>query len=281
MMTKKAIRTSRQRRIKKGFTLVEMLVVAALIVVFSSIAVFNVSEYMRQGRSKAAVAEARHIATAMSFAHQDLGFFPKICFLNFSVNALTDALTGMTYDAVEYHGHNIGDLASRLQRQWKGQYLGINHEKMCKMHFTSTSGMTKAFDWPLDPWGMPYVAYLMETSGQVGTDGRHRVGFLPNAGTSPDYFAGVVSYGPNMVPGLKSDATGTEIEARKPFRLYKTDNIAAPVTGYLNFRLPTPLEYANPPLSTFGAEMIRLDVTPNPALPRIREANSDDRVYEF
>lgn len=274
------MRTKGTRRGTRAFTLVEMLIVAALIVIFSSLAVLNVSEYMKKGRQKAAVAEARHIATAMSFAHQDLGFFPKICFLNLNLISLTDSLSGMTFDAVEYHGHNIGDLAGRLGRQWRGGYLGINHEKLCKMHFTS-NGVTKAFDWPLDPWNTPYVAYFMESTDQIGPGGRRTVQFVPNAGADPNYFAGVVSYGPNMVPGMKMDATPTETAIRRPIRLFREDSIASPVAGYLNFRLPTPAEYAAAPLSTSGAEMIRLDMTPDAAFPRIREPNSDDRVYEF
>jgi prepilin-type N-terminal cleavage/methylation domain-containing protein len=199
---------------RKGFTLVEMLLVAALVVIFSSIAIINVSEYMKSGRSKAAVAEARHIATAMSFAQQDLGFFPKICFLNFGLRVLEDNVRGMGYDAVEYHGNPLGDLEGRLKRQWRGGYMGINHEKVGKMQFTS-NGIMKGFDWPLDPWGTPYTAYLVQSTTERDADGKTRVSFVDGGGAEADYFAGVVSYGPNKVPGLAEAPDLNALNARK------------------------------------------------------------------
>src|SRR5688572_29195394 len=75
-----------QRR--RGFTLVEMLVVSALIALFAGLAVFSITTQLEQNRKKAAVAECRQIATAMSFAHQDLSFFPKLCLLRFNYNEL-------------------------------------------------------------------------------------------------------------------------------------------------------------------------------------------------
>ena len=66
-----------QRGTRRAFTLVEMLIVAALIALFAGLAVFNVTEQYELNKQKAAVAECRQIGTSMNFALQDLGFFPK------------------------------------------------------------------------------------------------------------------------------------------------------------------------------------------------------------
>ncbi len=76
------------KRRNRGFTLIEMLIVAALIAIFSALAVFNISEQLNISKGKAAVAECRSIATAMSFAHDDLGFYPKIGFLRYGFDEL-------------------------------------------------------------------------------------------------------------------------------------------------------------------------------------------------
>ncbi|MGB9692764.1 MAG: type II secretion system protein, partial [Candidatus Sumerlaeaceae bacterium] len=68
---------------RKGFTLAEMLIVAALIALFSGLFIFSIETQYTLNKQKASVAECRQIATAMSFAQQDMGFFPKMCFLRF------------------------------------------------------------------------------------------------------------------------------------------------------------------------------------------------------
>lgn len=269
----------RARRKNRGFTLIEMLIVGALITLFSGLAVFSISTQLDRNKQKAAVAECRQIATAMSFAQQDLTFFPKICFLRFNLPNLLSELTGppaLGFDAVEYHSHMVGNLAERLQRQWSrnGQYCGFNQDRIVKMTFSS-NGADKTFWWPGDPWGNPYVAYFIHTQPGVNPGDSPTQRFVGNSGEQPNYYAGIVSYGPNHVPGLPSDASGQAVANRKPYRLYS--DIATN-----SFRLPTETSYSVTPLSTQGLDMIRIDIqTADPDGPRIREPESDDRYLEF
>lgn len=259
---------------QKGFTLAEMLIVAALIALFSGIAIFSIETQYTLNKQKAAVAECRQIATAMSFAQQDLGFYPKICFLRHNSINLISLLTGMGFDAVEYHSYPIGDLQSRLLKQWKGPYAAFSQDRLIRMQFTSNS-VTKEFDWPADPFGNPYVAYFITTDppGPGNPTIRHR--FISNAGEKPNEFAGIVSYGRNRVPGLGDMPDPPAVNTRKGYRLYTetanprlftllgpTDYNAFP--GLVNMILIDPLA---PPVDTLG--------------PRIRETGSDDRYVEF
>lgn len=268
-------RTSRQR----GFTLVEMLIVAALIAIFSSLAVINISTQMNLNKQKAAVAECRQIATAMSFAHDDLGIFPKICFLKFNLPNLTELLQGtpvVNNMVFESYGNPVGDLGSRLSRQWKGGYMSFNTDKIVKM---SMPGLTPEVDWPADPWGNPYAVYLVY-SDPLATDPNNREQFIDNAGKSPNYLAAVVSYGRNSVPGLGDLPPQLEVDARKPLRVY--DDVDIPARRY---RLRHQEELNDDGFRVRRIDMVRsgapLAAPDNVNLPRTRQAGSDDRIFEF
>src|SRR5690606_5516714 len=115
-------------------------------------------------KSKAAVAECRSIATAMSFAYDDLGFFPKICFLRFGLEELSTYIVPMSNTkSVEYHGIDLEDgLPNRLRKNWKQKYMsGSEPGKTVYMHSTTDFGGEPPMQWPADPFGTPYVAYLM------------------------------------------------------------------------------------------------------------------------
>lgn len=255
-------------RLARGFTLVEMLIVAALIALFAGLAMYNIQTQLTLNKQKAMVAECRQIASAMAFAYQDLSFYPRIGLLRFNLPILNKELKGLGYDSVEYHGNAVGGLDARLQKQWKGIYLAFNFDRVVKMNYRSGSG-SKQLDWPADPWEMPYVAYLVHTvpATQSGVDPTER--FLTNSGEKADYFAGIISYGPNRVPGLGDNASPAQVQARKPLRLFKD-------AGWHAYDSLTPSEYTNA-----MADMIRVDLTPDPANPRIREQGSDDLVLEF
>ncbi len=269
------------RSCRKGFTLAEMLIVAALIALFSGLFIFSIETTYRINQQKASVAECRQIATAMSFAHQDLGFFPKICFLKFNSTNLISLLTGMGFDAVEYHSMSVGDLQSRLLKQWKGPYAAFAQDRTVKMQFTSNA-VTKEFDWPADPFGNPYVAYFVTTDPPSGGNPiRHR--FIWNAGEKPNEFAGIVSYGRNKVPGLGDLPDPAAVTQRKAYRLY--NETANPRVFVLLQAGNDPTSGANPYNSPSGRlNMILLDPlagSVDTLGPRIRETGSDDRYVEF
>ncbi|MCX7626355.1 MAG: type II secretion system GspH family protein [Candidatus Sumerlaeaceae bacterium] len=266
---------------KRGFTLAEMLIVAALIALFSGLFIFSIETQYTLNKQKASVAECRQIATAMSFAQQDIGFFPKICFLRFNSTNLISLLSGMSFDAVEYHSLSVGDLQSRLLKQWKGPYAAFAQDRTVKMQFIS-NGITREFDWPADPFGNPYVAYFVTTDPPSGGNPiRHR--FVWNAGERPNEFAGIVSYGRNRVPGLGDMPPETAVNQRKGYRLYL--ETANPRVFQLLQAGADPTGGTNPYNTPNGRlNMILLDPLAGAVDtlgPRIRETGSDDRYVEF
>lgn len=269
------------RHSQRGFTLAEMLIVAALIALFSGLFIFSIETQYTLNKQKASVAECRQIATAMSFAQQDVGFFPKICFLRFNSTNLVSVLTGMGYDALEYHSLPVGDLQARLFKQWKGPYAAFSQDRTIKMQFVSNS-ITREFDWPADPFGNPYVAYFVTTDPPSGGNPvRHR--FIWSAGEKPNEFAGIVSYGRNRVPGLGDMPDPNAVNQRKAYRLYA--ETANPKVFQLLQAGADPTSGANPYNTPNGRlNMILIDPLAGAVDtlgPRIRETGSDDRYVEF
>jgi prepilin-type N-terminal cleavage/methylation domain-containing protein len=270
-----------QRSTSRGFTLAEMLIVAALISLFSGLFIFSIETQFTLNKQKAAVAECRQIATSMSFAQQDLGFFPKICFLRYNSTNLISLLSGMGYDAVEYHSLSVGDLQTRLIKQWKGQYAAFAQDRTVRMQFVS-NGQTREFDWPADPFGNPYVAYFITTDPPSGGNAvKHR--FIWNAGERPKEFAGIVSYGRNRVPGLGDMPDQASVNVRKAYRLY--NDTANPRLFQLLQAGTDPTGNSNPYNMPNGRlNMILLDPLAGSVDnlgPRIRETGADDRYVEF
>ena len=81
-------------RKRRGFTLIEMLIVAALITIFSTIAMFSMQELMKSARRKAAIADLRSIGHSLANAHMDIGFMPKIGYLGYALQG-SDPIGGV------------------------------------------------------------------------------------------------------------------------------------------------------------------------------------------
>jgi len=269
------IQTTPVRR-TQGFTLIEMLVVAALIAIFAGLAVFNIVEQLQREKEKAALAEARSIATAMSFAYDDLGFFPKLCFLKFGVDELkkTIADDGLLNNEIEYHGYPNGNMLNMIGKNWGEKYMGGSMpEKYVRMRF----GANKEMDWPADPFKQPYVAYFVKIEPPAGSTDPNAVpepSFLSKFGEKPNYFAGIVSYGRNKVPGLTWDVASPMSHQYANFRLY---------TPTPNDRVFVQTEYNN---LVAGHLMLLTDKAADipgagPTDYSIREAGSDDKFFEF
>ena len=77
----------------------------------------------------------------------------------------------------------------------------------------------KVVDWPADPWGNPYVLYLL----YLRDDGTYS--FILSPTQEPDFFCAVVSYGPNRVPGGPETLTPQERDRYKALRLYTETNV--------------------------------------------------------
>lgn len=275
-------------RSAKAFTLVEMLIVGALIALFSGLAVFSITTQFNINKQKASVGECRQLATALSFAHQDLGFFPKLCFLRFNLFNLKQEMFGYQLSTKaelnELENANlpvgVGSTGGRLDKIWRGPYCAFSQDRVVQMSVRSEDGSVKHTtpeDWPGDPFGNPYVAYFVVAESPSTVGGTPTYRFMNSAGEDPNYFAGVVSYGRNHVPGLGEDPTGPDLTGRQPLCLYKTDSSTPK-----HFLTLTHSEYAAPGM----VDMIRIDLTPvtgssGAPAPRIREVGSDDRYVEF
>ncbi len=268
-----------------GFTLIEMLVVAALIAIFAGLAVFNVVEQLNREKEKAALAEARSIATAMSFAYDDMGFFPKICFLRFGVDEFLRVIgttapeaKNLSADAIDWFGvaTPASNMGTKITNNWGEKYMsGSMPDKYVEMRFP-TSGGAESFDWPADPFRQPYMAYLIKAEPPANSaPGTPAVIDWANdsLGDKPNYFAGIVSYGRNKVPGLRWDATPADINnsGRAAGRLY---------TEAVDGTTGKPYFTTGPAL--YNQARLDLFVTPNGGTDyNMREAGSDDKYFEF
>jgi prepilin-type N-terminal cleavage/methylation domain-containing protein len=269
---------------KRGFTLVEMLVVASLIAIFAGLAVFSITAELERNKQKAAIAEARNIATALSFAYDDLGYFPKIGLLQFNQYNVLDFLIGTGFDAIEYHGYSVGNLENKVKSSWKSTYMaGPGADKRAKFHYTS--GRALEIDWPADPWGNPYVAYFVKTipSPSVGTPPRQA--FIQGPGERANFCAGVVSYGRNAVPGMQQPlklgtdaiANGRRYDGANPATLYKPATPPQPK----HYDALVPADYADGSPRAVRMIQMLMPTTDGADSPNIRDPSSDDRLYEF
>jgi len=272
------IQTTPVRR-TQGFTLIEMLVVAALIAIFAGLAVFNIVEQLQREKEKAALAEARSIATAMSFAYDDLGFFPKLCFLKYGVEEMKKLIVdeSLANDSIDYFGFPNPSMGTRISSSWGEKYMGGSMPEKYIEATYSTSAGDEVFDWPADPFRQPYVAYFVKIEQPDG-GGVPEIKWLENAGDRPNYFAGIVSYGRNKVPGLTWDADQTAINTRTDDRLY----IPLPGGTDRQFRFP-----GSNDLAFFNQNRLNLLIEKAADLGEpadyytIREAGSDDKFFEF
>lgn len=211
------------RRRDRGFTLAELVIVATLISLFSTLAVFSIQTQFQNNQRKAVIAETRQIAAALEFANLDTGIFPKLCFLDQSRD-------GLLFLGVERFGaggggfqiYNYMDVAARrtfdaapaIDRSWRGPYFALSQARrglaqgrggfaqvvLNESGWPTTEEATLRY--PTDVYGNPYVVYMMNADltnqqllfVQEGADGLNptKKGTFVNA---------VVSYGPNQVPG--------------------------------------------------------------------------------
>jgi len=221
------------RQKNRGFTLVEILIVAALIALLSGIAIFSINEFYNNNIRKAVIGEVNQIATGASFANDDLQFFPKLHLLSDPPSAIfKDPATGLqnsnqVIPGIDYFGFIPGGQPpqlTKLQNGWRGPYMGMSMTRdrssrgsrsgIVKMrlpdvyHDPSITNATReelsVVDWPADVWGNPYVFYQLRSSADVG--GNLIPQFVTQLGEPADYLNAIVSYGKNGIPG-GNDAT--------------------------------------------------------------------------
>ncbi len=247
----------------------EILIVGAMIALFAGMAIINIQQSFQSNLRKITMAETHQIATALSFAHQDISIFPKFCFLDDSLNVLLQAppVGDIPFD-FDYMGFALEGQRGRIMEEWNGGYFAMSQTR--RNVAQGTGGITEVIlpysnetvSWPADPWGNPYVLYLlfMNSRGQVD--------FIFEPSQDPDFAASVVSYGPNRtVGGLpRAEIDSADLEALKAYRLYVNDRAPFRMLGVNEFTREMARRYYDPGSITGGAVTV---------------PDSDDIYFEF
>lgn len=177
-----------QQRHRRGFSAVELLVAAAVLVLLLGAAVPMMRRYMRDGREEKAMADARMIAMSLQAFHDGLGIWPTrssagvdgvlwvlgsgaelpVVSPFLGANPIGAWLTdGEHGDLLQNHlgrnapgGHAEGHYPIQGERRWRGPY--------------------GAMSLPLDPWDRPYVVVVR--SGMTIHASRFQRMFVLSAG---------------------------------------------------------------------------------------------------
>lgn len=235
--------SGKRRSARRGFTLVELVIVGALIALFSSLAIFGVQQQFRSNLKKATIGETRQIATALDFANLDTGIFPRLCWLmeseqgmrfigsqivpsgNGVASFVTAEAGGRTPSTTLFDPANQS-FGERIATKWDGPYFAASQSRsgvaqgrggfvymlIPELPSTGPNNPTEGVGirWPCDPYNNPYAVYMLDI------DRSGSVPFLDFvSATSPsdatrkgNFVNAVVSYGPNHYPGGDEFARG-------------------------------------------------------------------------
>jgi prepilin-type N-terminal cleavage/methylation domain-containing protein len=250
-----------------GFTLVEIIIVAALISLFSGLAMFGVQQMLKNSKLKAVIGETRQIGSSLTFAHQDIGFYPAIGFLSYNRELLN---TRYGWSRIDSMGLSITDLrVQHTYNKWSGPYyaasttrnqLSYKFKAIVTMRLSPYRQTVDDIDWPADQWGNPYVLYLFKYLADMDT-----WAFVQTCGEEPNFWAAVVSYGPDGVPG--SPAGGDTVESLLSTRLFEQDDLRVPL-----FRALLPEQYNNARRERYSMPAPKIGIV---------DPGSDDLIYNI
>lgn len=250
------IRGALYQSAQRAFTLLEILIVGALITLFSGIAIIAVQEMYNLNRGKAMYAEAQQIGTALSMAYNAIGFYPRLHTLNQQhsnvvVTGSSNQLLSLPH--MDTYGYlNATMKAGTIDTNWKGPYsaksttrLSQGQRSFVKMRLTDPQTISYAalfqqqtamniqiVDWPSDTWSNPWMVYHVSKTMNNGTP----VYRLCKPGEEPDFKNCVVSYGPNHVPGGNLE-TASNLPAYFDFLKTKAALYFDDTTGQANYVL--------------------------------------------
>ncbi len=213
---------------RRGFTLVEMLIVGALIALFSGIAIIGIQAQFEANQRKAVIGETRQVAQALDFAYNDIGFFPKIAHLQSSLTTLQlgseieygDEDTVFSFlDALGINTLPGAPLTQQSEAKWNGPYFAasqsrtrVSQGKGGSVKMLTTVADNVGFDWPVDVWNNPYMLYVLNVDrtnaasptlffANQSQDAGGNINPLTRPGVEGNFVTAVVSYGRNQVPG--------------------------------------------------------------------------------
>ncbi len=221
---------------KSGFTLLEIIVVAALISLLSGIAVISIRTLYERAQINTTRAEVGQISKALSFAHQDTGIFPKFHVLEQPVTVLEDEdiFPPEALENIHYIGMDLrqADMRRILER-WNGPYWGVSVRRNNPPVNVGPDGLIGTdedeipynFLLPIDPFGNPYVLYLLTYDPDHELSDEHGVRPIQSPSEDPDFMCAVVSYGPSGLPGGDPDIerldNSTETRYQETFESYR------------------------------------------------------------
>lgn len=190
----------------------EVLIVAALLGILAGIAIFGVQAMYDENRRKAVFDETSQIGRGLSFAHQALGFHPRIYLLGLPVTEIITPQTPGVPSGLDTYGQiPVGSAAvANITRKWTAPYMGFSEGR--KVMSQGSRGIKRVYipeigqnvEWPTDTWGNPYMLYEV-VSYFEGSSPMLR---FANPGENGTFLTAVVSFGKNGVPGAHDERQG-------------------------------------------------------------------------
>jgi len=216
---------------RHAFTLIELLIVGALIVLFSGLAIINWQSYYDDAKRKAMFSEAKQLATTLSFVRDDLGYYPRICFLDRPLSLITFNVAGQTalrpgFDTYGQFPAFTGAVTGVLN-SWRGPYDSLSENRIgtgmfVRMRLTDQSLQSfqptintedmRVVLWPSDKDGNPWMHYCVVADSTVANPANNPLGLrlIVSPDENPSYLNAVVTYGKNGVPGGGPDTQAND-----------------------------------------------------------------------
>lgn len=227
---------SSKRKAVRAFTLIEMLIVAALISLFSALAVINIQTQLENNRRKSIIGESRQIGTAMELAYTDLGFFPSLSLIDNSLTSLeleservfgnNNTLFGALHPYVLPTAPLVGtsnrtSSIDRTKVNWAGGYISSAQSRNALSSGQGGTRLMNVYDginpgapavrWPLDGYNNPWMFYSLNVDRTTPatpflyfvteTQADSTVANTTDGSVDGNFVNAVVSYGRNNVPG--------------------------------------------------------------------------------
>jgi len=150
-------------RNRKGFTLIELVIILGVLAVLAAILVPLVTRYISESRVTAAKADCKSIATAVTDYSKDIGKLPGWDWDDH--NYVTQVfLTGEgaslpDYDDDDWEGLSTKDLYKYLQTS-----SGLSEDNAPSRILSKWNGPYLRVSDSYDPWGNPYILVVVTDS---------------------------------------------------------------------------------------------------------------------
>lgn len=150
---------------RRGFTLIEMLIVSAMIVLLAGLAIIGAQQMYEATKKKVNQDETKSIATALSQCKQDVGFYPRLHMLGvpqslvlfrqgtpaqIAVNSITSFYTRPGFDTYGFYGSGYAMFGNALANPvfhiykfWKPPYMEVSEARASNQSGGRRSGIIR------------------------------------------------------------------------------------------------------------------------------------------